>query len=73
MTSRWRRLRPSTMVKNGNRAGGWSSSATNPVSWSRVRTDRVVGMSGTSRVPAAWTTFSETSEMPGGQSRMATS
>jgi hypothetical protein len=61
------------MVKKGNRPGRWSSPATNSVSCSRVRTDRVVGMRGTSRVPAAWTTFSETSEIPGGESRMATS
>jgi hypothetical protein len=43
--------------------------ATNSVSWSSVRTDSVVGISGTSSTSAACMTFSETSEMLGGQSR----
>ena len=43
--------------------------ATNSVSWSRVRSDNVVGMIGTSRTSAACMTFSETREMLGGQSR----
>ena len=38
-------------------------------SWSNVRSDSVVGMSGTSRASAARKTFSLTSEMLGGQSR----
>ena len=45
----------------------------NSVSWSRVRTDRVVGMSGISSVSAACSTLSDSSEMLGGQSRKITS
>jgi hypothetical protein len=45
----------------------------NSVSWSRVRTDRVVGISGTSSVSAACSTLSDSSEMLGGQSRKTTS
>src|ERR1700722_17225880 len=61
-------LRRSTMEKNARTSGrSPSKSATKPVSWSSVRTDSVVGISGTSRTSAACMTFSETSEMLGGQ------
>ena len=45
----------------------------NSVSWSRVRTDSVVGISGTSSKSVACSTLSDSSEMPGGQSRKITS
>ncbi len=45
----------------------------NSVSWSRVRIDSVVGISGTRIVSAAFSTLSDSSEMPGGQSRNTTS
>ena len=45
----------------------------NSVSWSRVRTDSVVGISGTIRVSAACSTLSDSREIPGGQSRKITS
>jgi hypothetical protein len=62
------------MEKNASSRGRRPSSRdTNSVSWSSVRTDSVVGISGTSRVPAACMTFSETSEMLGGQSRKTVS
>jgi hypothetical protein len=64
------RLRRSTIEKKARIWGWWPlKPATNSVSWSRVRTDSVVGMSGTSRTSAACMTFSETREMLGGQSR----
>jgi hypothetical protein len=58
------------MEKNARTSGRRPlKSATNSVSWSRVRTDNVVGMIGTSRTSAACMTFSDTREMLGGQSR----
>ncbi len=45
----------------------------NSVSWSRVRTDSVVGISGTISASAACSTLSDSNEMPGGQSRKITS
>jgi hypothetical protein len=38
------------------------------MSWPSVRTDNVVGITGTSRASAATNTFSEISEADGGQS-----
>jgi len=43
--------------------------ARNPLSWSRLRSDSVVGMIGTSRASQALKTFSDRREMLGGQSR----
>ena len=48
---------------------GLGVSATNTVSWAQVRRERVAGMSGTSRTSAARSTFSDTSDTLGGQSR----
>src|SRR5256885_12481365 len=63
-------LRRSTIEKNARIWGRWPlKPATNSVSWSSVRTDSVVGISGTTSTSAACMTFSETSEMLGGQSR----
>ena len=63
-------LRRSTIEKNARICGRRPlKPATNSVSWSSVRTDSVVGISGTSSTSAACMTFSETSEMLGGQSR----
>ena len=45
----------------------------NSVSWSRVRIDSVVGISGTTSMSAACSTLSDSSEMLGGQSRKITS
>jgi hypothetical protein len=58
------------MEKNARTSGRRPlNSATNSVSWSSVRSDSVVGISGTSRTSAACMTFSDTREMLGGQSR----
>jgi hypothetical protein len=44
--------------------------STKSVSWSKVRSERTAGISGTSSTSLARTTFSDTSETLGGQSRM---
>jgi hypothetical protein len=63
-------LRRSTIEKKARIAGlRPANSSTNSDSWSRVRTDSVVGISGTTMTSAACSTFSETSETDGGQSR----
>ncbi len=72
MSSRWRRLRRSNIEKNGSTSGGAPSLgvlARKLLSWSRARSDSVVGMIGTSRASAALKTFSDRREMLGGQSR----
>jgi hypothetical protein len=52
--SRCRRLRRSIMEKNASTRGRCPSKlARNSVSWSRVRSDSTVGISGTSRLSAA--------------------
>ena len=50
-----------------------SKSLTKPDNWSNVRTDKVAGIIGTSRVSTACKTFSDNNEMLGGQSRNTTS
>ncbi len=68
------RLRRSIIEKNASTSACWPlKSPMNSVSWSSVRTDSVVGISGTSSRSAACSTLSDSSEMPGGQSRMTTS
>ena len=70
MTSRCSRLRRSAIEKNATTSGGFScESATKRVSWPKVRSESVAGISGTRRVSDACSTFSDTSEMLGGQSR----
>jgi hypothetical protein len=49
------------------------NSSTKSDSCSRVRTESVVGISGTTMTSAACSTFSETSETDGGQSRKTAS
>ena len=73
-SSRCRRRRRSTIDRNATVSGaGCGPSARNDCSCSNVRTDSVDGTSGTSSASAAVNTFSDTSEIDGGQSRIATS
>ena len=75
MSSRCRRLRPSTIEKNGRTSGertvlsAAARRARKPSSSVRARNDSVVGMIGTSSASAALKTFSDRREMLGGQSR----
>src|SRR3984957_15579268 len=67
-------LRRSTIEKNASSSGRWPlNSPTKSDSCSSVRTDSVVGMSGTTMTSAAWSTFSDTRETDGGQSRKTAS
>ena len=68
MTSRCRRLRPSTIEKNASTCGARRCDELGR-SCSNVRDESVAGISGTSSASAASNTLSETSEMLGGQSR----
>ena len=74
MNSRWAFLRRSTIDRNaitrGLRPG---IPSTKSMSWSKVRTESIAGISGTSRTSQAWTTFSDTRDTLGGQSRMTRS
>ena len=67
-------LRRSTIEKNASSSGLRPlNSATKSASCSSVRTESVVGMSGTTITSAACSTFSDTSETDGGQSRKTAS
>jgi len=63
-------LRLSTIEKNGNNAKSTQPlSTTKSRSCDSMRTDKGVGSSGTTTASAARSTFSESREIPGGQSR----
>ena len=66
-------LRRSTMLKNAARCDGESAPSAHLMIRATVRSDRTVGIVGTSTTSAAAKMPSAISEKPGGQSRITTS